>query len=58
MLSALAGAVLWFRFAEGDPRLRPRRRSDALLVVSAAGFVAVGLWTAWQTAAELLATLP
>jgi hypothetical protein len=54
MLAALAVAVLCFRYGEGDPRLRPRRGSDLLLVLSAAGFVVIGLWTLWQKAAQWL----
>jgi Mn2+/Fe2+ NRAMP family transporter len=54
MLAALAVAVLCFRYGEGDPRLRPQRGSDLLLVLSAAGFVVIGLWTLWQKAAQWL----
>jgi len=42
----LAVAVIWFRYGELEPRLKPSPAWDALLWVSAAGFLAVGLWTA------------
>ncbi len=53
MLAALAVAVIWFRYGEADPRLAPSRAWDALLWLSAAGFLAVGLWTAWDKLASL-----
>jgi len=53
MLAALAVAVLWFRYRESDPRLAPSRAWDALLWLSAAGFLVVGLWTAWDKLAGL-----
>ena len=55
MLAALAVAVLWFRHGAIDPRLTPSRAWDLLLWASAAGFLVVGLWTAWQKLAPLLA---
>jgi hypothetical protein len=48
MLAALGVAVLWFRHGEADPRLAPSRAWDLLLWTSAAGFIAIGAWTAWQ----------
>jgi len=48
MLAALAVAVIWFRYRESDPRLVPARAWDMVVWVSAAGFLAVGLWTAWD----------
>ncbi len=48
MLAALAVAVIWFRYGELEPRLKPSPAWDALLWVSAAGFLAVGLWTVWE----------
>jgi hypothetical protein len=53
MLAALAVAVIWFRYRESDPRLVPSRAWDALVWVSAAGFLTVGLWTAWDKLAGL-----
>ena len=53
MLAALAVAVLWFRYRENDPRLAPSRAWDILLWLSAAGFLVVGLWTAWDKLAGL-----
>ena len=50
---AVAVAVIWFRYGEADPRLAPSRAWDALLWLSAAGFLAVGLWTAWDKLASL-----
>lgn len=55
MLAALAVAVIWFRYRESDPRLAPSRAWDALLWISAAGFLAVGLWAAWDKLASLFA---
>ena len=55
MLGALAVAVLFFRYRDSDPRLMPSRAFDALLWVSATGFVVVGVWTVWQKATQLLA---
>jgi hypothetical protein len=55
MLAALGVAVLFFRYGAVDKRLVPSRAWDALLWVSSAGFVIVGLWTVWQKAAQLLA---
>lgn len=55
MLAALGIAVLYFRHATGDRRLAPSRAGDALLWLSSAGFVIVGLWTIWQKAAQLFA---
>jgi Mn2+/Fe2+ NRAMP family transporter len=55
MLGALAVAVLFFRYRDADPRLVPSPAFDALLWVSAAGFVVVGAWTVWQKATQLLA---
>ena len=55
MLAALAVAVLWFRHADADPRLAPSRAWDLLLWLSAAGFLAVGLWTAFDRLASALA---
>jgi Mn2+/Fe2+ NRAMP family transporter len=54
MLAALAVAVIWFRYRESDPRLVPSRAWDALVWVSAAGFLTVGLWTAWDKLAGLV----
>ena len=48
MLAAVAVAVLWFRYRECDPRLVPSRGRDVLLWLSVAGFIVVGLWTAWE----------
>lgn len=56
MLAALGVAVLWFRWRALDPRLRPGRAWDILLVTSSAGFIIIGLWTLWQRIATLLAT--
>jgi len=58
MLAALAVAVLWFRHGEGDPRLMPSRAWDLLVWVSAAGFLIVGVWTAWDKVAGLLTPGP
>ena len=55
MLAALGVAVLWFRHADADPRLAPSRAWDLLLWLSAAGFLAVGLWTAYDRLAAALA---
>ena len=55
MLGALAVAVIFFRYRHADPRLVPSPAFDALLWVSAVGFVVVGAWTVWQKAAQLLA---
>ena len=55
MLAALGVAVLWFRYGAVDPRLVPTPAWDVLLWLSSAGLVAVGLWTVWQKAAQLLA---
>jgi Mn2+/Fe2+ NRAMP family transporter len=54
MLGALAVAVICFRYRSNDPRLTPPPAFDALLWVSAAGFLVVGAWTLWQKAAQLL----
>ncbi|MGI9177205.1 MAG: Nramp family divalent metal transporter [Pirellulales bacterium] len=48
MLAALGVAVVWFRHGAADPRLAPSRAWDLLLWTSAAGFIAIGAWTAWQ----------
>jgi len=53
MLSALGVAVLFFRYRAADPRLTPSRAWDALLWISSAGFIAIGLWTAWQKLAQM-----
>ncbi len=55
MLAALAVAVIWFRHADNDPRLAPSRGQDILLWLSAAGFLVVGLWTAYDRLAAALA---
>jgi hypothetical protein len=54
MLAALGVAVLWFRWRALDPRLRPGRAWDVLLMASSAGFIIIGLWTLWQKIATLL----
>jgi len=54
MLAALGVAVLWFRWRALDPRLRPGRAWDALLVVSSVGFVLIGVWTLWEKVQTLL----
>jgi Mn2+/Fe2+ NRAMP family transporter len=54
MLGALAVAVIYFRYRSTDPRLTPTPAFDALLWVSAAGFLVVGAWTLWQKTAQLL----
>jgi len=56
MLAGLAVAVLWFRYGEMEPRLKPSRGWDVLLWVSTAGFIVVGLWTAWQHLADAVAS--
>ncbi|MFM7205309.1 MAG: Nramp family divalent metal transporter [Planctomycetaceae bacterium] len=45
MLAAIGVAVVFFRWRQTDPRLAPSRAWDALLAVSVAGLVGVGLWT-------------
>ena len=55
MLAALGVAVLYFRYGSTDRRLVPSRGWDALLWLSSAGLVIVGLWTLWQKAAQVLA---
>ncbi len=55
MLAALGIAVLYFRYAAVDRRLTPSRAWDALLWLSSAGLIVVGLWTVWQKAMQLLA---
>jgi len=55
MLAALGVAVLYFRYRTVDRRLEPSRAWDVLLWLSAGGLIAVGSWTIWQKAAELLA---
>lgn len=54
MLAALGVAVLWFRWRALDPRLRPGRAWDALLVVSSVGFILIGSWTLWERTTTLL----
>ena len=54
MLAALGVAVIWFRWRALDPRLRPGRAWDALLVVSSVGFILIGTWTLWERATTLL----
>jgi hypothetical protein len=58
MLAGLAVAVIFFRYGRPDPRLRPSWAFDGLLWLSAAGFVLVGGWTAWQKVAALVASMP
>lgn len=53
MLAVLGVAVLWFRWGDFDPRLRPGRTWDILLFVSSIGFVVIGAWTLWQKTQEL-----
>ena len=48
MLTALAVAVLFFRYRAADPRLLPTRGRDILLWLSAAGFMVAGCWTVWE----------
>jgi Mn2+/Fe2+ NRAMP family transporter len=48
MLTALGVAVLYFRYREIDPRLRPTPAWDLLLWFSALGFGIVGCWTLWE----------
>ena len=55
MLAAIGVAVVFFRWRQTDPRLRPSRAWDVLLWASAAGFVMVGIWTAWQKLQGILA---
>ena len=55
MLAALGVAVLWFRWRTLDPRLRPGRAWDALLLVSSVGFIVIGSWTLWERVTTLLA---
>jgi len=57
MLAAIAVAVLYFRYRDLDPRLLPSRAWDALLWVSATGFLIIGGWTIWQKAGDALAGL-
>ena len=52
MLAAIGVAVVYFRWRETDPRLAPSRAWDALLAVSVAGLVTVGLWTLWEKLAS------
>ena len=54
MLGALAVAVLYFRYRDLDRRLAPGPAWDVLLWVSAAGFVVIAGWTAWQKLSPLL----
>lgn len=58
MLAALGVAVLYFRYNAVDRRLVPSRGWDALLWLSSAGFVMVGLWTVCQKVAQSLAAGP
>jgi len=53
MLAAIGAAVVYFRWRETDPRLAPSRAWDALLAVSVAGLVTVGLWTLWEKLAQM-----
>jgi len=54
MLAVLGVAVIFFRYRESDQRLAPSRAWDALLWVSSAGFVVIGLWTLVQKLRDIL----
>ena len=43
-----------YSYRHADPRLTPTPAFDALLWVSAAGFVVAGGWTVWQQAVHAL----
>lgn len=53
MLPMLAGAAVYFRYARCDARLRPGRLWDALLWLSLAGLLIVGLWGAYDAAGKI-----
>jgi hypothetical protein len=57
MLAAIAIAVLFFRYRDLDPRLLPTRAWDALLWISAIGFLIIGAWTIWQKLGDAVAGL-
>lgn len=54
MLAAIGVAVVFFRWRDGDARLAPSRGWDALLILSVAGLMTVGLWTLYEKIVQLV----
>ncbi len=48
ILFIVAGAALWFRYTDGDQRLKPGPLYDAALWISAISIAAIGLLGAWK----------
>jgi len=48
MLPVLGFASVYFRFTRTDPRLKPGRVWDTLLVVSFLGLLVTGLWNLYE----------
>ncbi len=48
LLPLVAFAALWFRYKRSDPRLRPGRLWDIMLMLSFLGFVVIGFYIAWE----------
>ena len=54
MLPMLGGAAIYFRYKFCDDRLKPTRRSDVLLVISAIGLLIAGGFAAYTKIASFL----
>jgi len=54
MLPMLGGAAIYFRYKYCDDRLKPTRKSDILLIVSAIGLLIAGVFAAYTKVASFL----
>ena len=54
MLPMLGGAAIYFRYKYCDDRLKPTRKSDILLIVSAIGLLIAGAFAAYTKIASFL----
>jgi len=54
MLPMLGGAAIYFRYKYCDDRLKPNRKSDILLIVSAIGLLIAGGFAAYTKIASIL----
>ena len=55
MLPLIAGATLYLRYRDTDPRVAPSKLADVLSWVAFAGIAVVSAYSTWELANRLIA---